>query len=59
MSTEQKSSMFEAMDEIATTVAAFTGVKAQFVDSGWDPANAELMTIELMRASNKKAAETR
>lgn len=37
------------MEQTADTVAAFTGIKQQFVDAGWSERNAEMFVIELFR----------
>jgi hypothetical protein len=39
------------MEQVANSVAALSGIKAQFVDAGWDPANAEKMTIQLLASA--------
>jgi hypothetical protein len=49
---KQASSM-QVMDDFATTVEVFTGIRAQFIDAGWHPNHAELMVIEILRSANK------
>lgn len=50
-------------DAVTQMVETWGGMKAQFVNHGWDNGNAELMTIELLRhmtvGQELKAAELR
>lgn len=39
----------KVQDDVANVVAAFTGVKAQFITAGWSPEAAEAMTLEMFR----------
>lgn len=41
------------LEQTPAVVAMLTGIKQQFVDSGWSPANAELITIGLFNSSNR------
>jgi len=45
--------LLQAMEAAAQTVAAYTGVKQQFVDSGWSEHNAELAVIALIYQSGR------
>jgi len=45
--------LLKALSDTADGVAAMTGVKAQFIEAGWSEPNAELMVLEMLRASNK------
>ena len=40
--------LFAAIESFSAAVATFTGIKQKFVDSGWNPDNAERMLIALM-----------
>jgi hypothetical protein len=37
------------LEEITMAIAAFTGIKAQFVEAGWDERVAEFMVLEMLR----------
>lgn len=45
------------MEEAANAVAAFTGLKNQFINSGWSKENAETMVIEILRKSGEPTHE--
>lgn len=42
---------FQLLDDMTGVVEMFTGMKNQFVNAGWEPGNAEMMVIEIMRSS--------
>lgn len=44
---------FQLIDDMAGVVEMFTGMKNQFVNAGWEPGNAELMVIEVMRSAGR------
>ena len=56
MSDDNGDALLNIMGEVGPLIAMWTGVKAQFVEAGWEPRNAELMVIELWRTNNKPAA---
>lgn len=45
--------LMKLIEEFATMVAMWSGVKQQFIDAGWKPDHAEQMIIEIMRSANK------
>jgi hypothetical protein len=45
--------LMKTMEDFATVVAVWSGVRQQFIDAGWHPEHAELMIIEIMRGTNK------
>lgn len=45
--------LLDMQEQFAAWVASVTGVKAQLVDSGWTPENAELMVLEMMRQAGR------
>jgi hypothetical protein len=47
--TAERDQMMQMLDASADAVATFTGIKAQFVDSGWDELSAEQMVIEMLK----------
>lgn len=46
--------LMQVQDQVATAVAGFTGVKAQFIAAGWSPEAAEQMTLEMFRQGSGK-----
>lgn len=46
--------LMQVQDQVATSVAAFTGVKAQFIAAGWSPEAAEQMTLEMFKQGGSK-----
>lgn len=52
MADNSNTAFLQAMEETATAVAMMTGIRAQYIEAGWSPANAELMVIESLRSGN-------
>lgn len=46
------------MGDMANAVAAFTGMRQQLIDAGWQPDNAEKMVIAVVTASAAKGRRT-
>lgn len=44
-----RAKMLAGMEAVRDSVAAFTGMKQQFIDAGWTPAGAEGMVIAILR----------
>ena len=42
------------MDTAPTVVAAFTGMRNQFVAEGWTEETAELMVLEILKQANAR-----
>ena len=42
------------MEDMKTMVAAYTGLRQQFIDAGWHPHNAESMVIALLENGANK-----
>lgn len=45
--------LMQILEESATAIAAFTGMKKQFIEAGWAEHNAEQAVIAMMNAGNK------
>lgn len=45
---EQDEFLMQTLDETAKTVAAMTGMKAQFVNAGWNEHNAEKAVLAII-----------
>ncbi|MDI6024482.1 hypothetical protein QBL02_13120 [Leucobacter sp. UT-8R-CII-1-4] len=56
MKKDEAANLLDAVGQAASAVAALTGIKKQFVDSGWNEHNAERMVYALMMqgAGDKK-----
>ena len=53
--TNERNQMMQMLEQSADAVAAFTGIKAQFVEAGWDERAAEQMVIQML-ISGRNAA---
>lgn len=42
----------EMADQMKKLVEVWTGLKAQFVEAGWEAVNAEQMCLEIIRSSH-------
>lgn len=49
--------LMQAMETARDAVAALTGMRQQFIEAGWSPENAELMVVEILRASNRQVTQ--
>lgn len=49
MTNEEHDKLLKLQEDAATFIASMTGIKAQFVASGWTADAAEQMTVELFR----------
>ncbi len=47
--------LFKAIEGARDAVAAYTGIRQQFIDSGWSAEASEQMVIEMMRAAARLA----
>lgn len=52
----QQDQLLAMMEQMAPLVAAMSGVRAQFIDQGWQPGNAEQMVIAMFRNSGGGAS---
>jgi hypothetical protein len=48
---QNEATLLDAMQETAKAVAAYTGIKRQFTESGWSDEGAEGMVIAMLRAA--------
>lgn len=48
--------LMKVLDEASKNVAILTGMKAQFMDAGWDEKNAERVVIQLLANNNGNQA---
>lgn len=44
--------MLDTLTESANAIAMLTGIRAQLINAGWSEHNAELIVLEMLRASN-------
>lgn len=51
MSDDERTSLLETMESARDAVAAYTGIRQQFIDAGWSERMAEAMVVEILRTN--------
>lgn len=57
--TPDREALFKAAEAMKDLAATFSGMRRQFIDTGWSPKNAEEMVLTIVRGSLGAAQQQR